>query len=457
MDISVSQFNPDTDRIQGLFEDLFPICRSLTGPGNRETLRRLSDETSLNIREIDSRTQVYDWEVPPEWCISAAYIEDSDGDTVVDFEDNNLHVLNYSVPVDREVSFEELQEHLYTLPEMPDAIPYRTSYYERDWGFCLRYETFEALDEDETYHVYIDSELDPSGSLTYADAIVDGPSNSEFIISTYCCHPSMANDNLSGPILATLLFDRLRDIDTYHSYRLVIVPETIGSIAYLHENEAVMKSVDGGYVITTVAGPGTLDYKKSFEGDTHVDIAARRALSDHEYDEHEFVPDGSDERQYSTPGFRIPTGTIAKDKYYEYTEYHTSNDNLSFVSAANLAETFGIYWDAIQLLEMNRTYERVNPHCEFKLDQYDLYPTTGGIQKQSGYLGDQDHAEYEYQLTDDDVSSGEMMDAIRWLMFGCDGATTIFDLAERSDMTVKLLFSAARRLEDAGLLTEVQT
>jgi aminopeptidase-like protein len=402
---------------------------------------------------VTSGTSVYDWEVPPEWNIREAYIADSGGKRIVDFVDNNLHVVNYSVPINTKLPFNELRDHLHTLPGMADAIPYRTTYYERDWGFCLRHETLEAMDEDETYEVYIDSNLDSSGELTYADARIEGESNEEYIISTYCCHPSLANDNLSGLILATLLFERLRQHSTYHSYRLVIIPETIGAISYLHKHESEMKSINGGYVVTTVAGPGTFDYKASFEGNHPVDRAVQWALEGDEYDYHEFAPTGSDERQYSTPGFRIPTATIAKDKYYEYDFYHTSRDNLSFVSAEALLETLDRYLQAIHLLEKNRVYERVNPHCEFKLDRHDLHPTTGGQKKQPGHLEDENHGSFEYRVGDD-TASGDVFDAINWLMFGCDGKTSLFQLAERSGMDPRTLHRAASELVNAGLLED---
>jgi aminopeptidase-like protein len=430
------------------------MCRSLTGEGNRRTLSRLSEIVDMTVGEIDSGTEVYDWEVPPEWSINEAYIREVGGDRVVDFADSNLHVLNYSAPVDRTVDYDELSEHVYTLPDQPEKIPYRTSYYDRQWGFCLRHDTLTQLDEDSQYEVYVDSAFDPNGSMTYADAHTEGSSSKEYVISTYCCHPSLANDNLSGLVLSTLLFERLQRRPTYHSYRLIVVPETIGAIAHLHEHEAEMKQADGGYVVTSVAGPGSFDYKESFRGNHPVDTAARLALDDDEYDEHEFEPTGSDERQYSSPGFRIPTGTISKDKYYEYDSYHTSGDDLSFVSPQALAETLGRYWTAIQYLEMNRTYRRTELHCEFKLDRHDLHPTTGGQQNQPAYV-DEDHVTTNYVLDDNDTKSGEVLDAINWLMFGCDGTTTIFDLAERSGMSIPALHEGARELVEAGLLTEV--
>jgi len=440
--------------VDDLLTDLFPITRSLTGKGVRQTLDRLSEVTPLNIKTVPSGTSVYDWEIPPEWNIFEAYIADSNGSRIVDFADNNLHVVNYSVPVNTELRYEDLREHLHTLPEMPDAIPYRTSYYERDWGFCLRHNTLETMDEDESYEVYIDSNLNPDGKLTYADARTEGRSGEEYIISTYCCHPSLANDNLSGLVLATLLFDYLQERSTYHSYRLVVVPETIGAISYLNEHEQEMKAVDGGYVVTTVAGPGSFDYKESFEGDHPIDKAARWALTDDDYEEHAFAPTGSDERQYSTPGFRIPTGTIAKNKYYEYDAYHTSKDDLSFISAEDLLATLDRYLRAVDLLETNRVYERVDPHCEFKLDKHDLYPTTGGQQNQPGHLGEEDHETFEYRIGDNKAASGDVFDAINWLMFGCDGETVLFRLAEQSGMDPRTLHRAARKLVDAGLLEE---
>lgn len=441
------------DAVDQLFTDLYPIPRSLTGDGVRRTLERLSEVTPLNIQAIPSGTSVYDWEVPPEWNIREAHIADSDGERIVDFDNSNLHVVNYTVPVDTRLPFDELRNHLHTLPGMPDAIPYRTSYYERDWGFCLRHETLKAMDENETYEVYIDSDLDSEGELTYADARVNGRSGREYVISTYCCHPSLANDNLSGLVLTTLLLRKLRQRPTYHSYRFVVVPETIGAISYLHENEVDMKEVDGGFVVTTVAGPGKFDYKPSFIGDHPVDQAIQWALDGDEYEHHEFAPTGSDERQYSTPGFRIPTATIAKDKYYEYDAYHTSKDDLSFVSARSLLETLDRYLQAVNLLEKNRVYDRIEPHCEFKLDRHDLHPTTGGQKKQPGHLDDEDHDTFDYDLADD-TASGEIFDAINWLMFGCDGETSLFQLAERSGMNPRTLYRAASKLVDAELLEE---
>ncbi len=447
---------PDKNSVESVLQKLYPICRSLTGEGVVQSLEILTEITELTFHTVPSGTAVYDWEVPPEWNINDAYIKNSDGNRVVDFNDHNLHVVNYSTPVQSKLHFSELKDHLHTLPNMPDAIPYRTTYYERDWGFCLRHSTVEGMDEDETYEVCIDSSLDSDGVLTYADAKIEGRSDKEYIISTYCCHPSLANDNLSGLVAATVLFEQLKQKETYHSYRLIIVPETIGSISYLSENEAEMKDVDGGYVLTTVAGGGSFDYKCSFVGDHPVDKAARWALQNDDYTEHDFAPSGSDERQYSSPGFRVPTGTIAKDKYYEYDEYHTSKDNLDFISPEDLLESVKRYLKAIDLLEKNRTYKRVDPHCEFKLDRHNLSPTIGGQKKQPTHLDDESHEAFSYELEVDESISGDVYDAIQWLMFGCDSKTSLFQLAEKSGMSVDILYQAAQKLRTAELLEEAE-
>jgi aminopeptidase-like protein len=238
---------------------------------------------------------------------------------------------------------------------------------------------------------------------------------------------------------------------------LIIVPETIGAITYLFEHESEMKSVDGGYVCTTVAGPAEFGYKESFEGTHQVDRAAKWALDDCNYTQYPFAPTGSDERQYSSPGFRIPTGTITKGKYYEYSAYHTSLDNLSFVSADALTRSLEKYWKAIQLLEMNRVYDRYEQHCEFKLDRHDLHPTTGGQKHQPAFLGDDEHESHVYEPKREMMSSGEVQDAINWLMFGCDGETTLFELASRSDIPVRVLYEAAEELSEEALLYEVES
>ena len=432
-----------------LFNELFPICRSLSGNGNRITLKRLKQEIPLEIKEISSGTKCFDWEVPPEWNIRDAWIKDKHGNKIVDFTKSNLHVVNYSIPVHKIINYKELKEKIHTLPDFPDHLPYRHSYYDRNWGFCMSYAQYQTLDQDADYEVYIDSELNSEGSLTYADCRIQGNSGIEYILSTYCCHPSLANDNLSGLILSVLLFKRLLECETYHSYRLIIAPETIGIIAYLFKNEEELKKIDGGYVITTVAGPGTFGYKSSFLGSHRVDQAALRSLKDVKHFSYPFCPDGSDERQFSSPGFRIPTGTITKDKYYEYPQYHTSADNLNFTSSENLLATLELYWESLQNLEKNRVYERVEPHCEIQLGKHGLYPTVGGAVKQSIANNDEVKAS-----NTDSLSVDEKIDAMSWLMFASDGEKELLDLEIESGIKLETLFACASEMVKVGVLKE---
>ena len=429
---------------------LFPLTRSLTGEGNRKTLEILGEIVPLRLHEIPSGSRSYDWVVPPEWRIREAWIKDMQGQVVVDFTESNLHVVNYSEPIHAVMSFAELCPNLHVLPNMPDAIPYRTAYYKRRWGFCMTQKEFERMDPSASYEVFIDSELLADGSLTYADALKPGKSGKEYILSSYFCHPSLANDNLSGIVLAVLLFSHIQSMPTRHAYRLILVPETIGAISYLSRNEATMKLVSGGYVITTVAGPSEFGYKESFLGNHEIDVAARLALRGHEYKKYPFVPDGSDERQYASPGFRIPTGTITKGKYYEYPEYHTSKDDLTFARPDALVATLDIYKRAISYLEMNQTYLRTEPHCEYCLGPRGLYPNLGGQYNQPATVAGDHHAHlYPVEAV---FTSGEMLDALQWWMFAADGKTQTLDLAVRSGLRPETLEIAARRMIDAGLL-----
>lgn len=439
-----------------LLSSLFPICRSLTGDGNRSTLKRLAEVIPLDLIEIPSGGDCYDWKVPEEWNIRDAWIKDESGNKVVDFKDSNLHVVGYSTPIKTKLSFKDLEGHLHTLPNIPDAIPYRTSYYNKSWGFCLSHKRFLEMDRRATYEVCIESEFNPSGSLTLGHCIKAGRSGKTYIISTYCCHPSLANDNLSGVVLSVLLFKWLMEMDTYHSYRLIVAPETIGVIAYLQKFENEMKEAEGGFVVTTVAGPGPIGYKNSFLNDHVVDRVARRALRGIQYIEYPFKPDGSDERQYSSPGFRLPTGTITKDKYYEYQQYHTSHDNLDFISSENLCQVLELYMEAIRGLEMNRFYRRTTPHCEYQLGKYGLYPGMGGAVSQPGFLGGKDHTSHDYSINQEEQSTGTQLDAMGWLMHLCDGSHSLLDIADQACQELEDIYQAARKMEESGLLKEAQ-
>lgn len=440
----------------GLFKRLFPICRSLTGEGVRQTLEHLTSVSPFDIKEIPSGTRCYDWEVPLEWNIRDAYVATLDGRRVIDFQRNSLHVVGYSVPVDAEMSFEELDPHLHTLPAEPKAIPYRTSYYQPNWGFCLTHEAYQQLDRRARYRVVIDSTLRP-GSLTYGEARLAGSSGREFLVSTYCCHPSMANDNLSGMVLWSLLLRELRRQPTWHTYRFVIVPETIGAIAYLHRNERAMRHVEAALVVATVAGPGPLGYKQSFLGTHLIDRAIRRSFAELGIEPltYPFDVNGSDERQYSSPYFRIPCATICKDKYHEYRYYHTSLDDLAFARPEHLVATLKVYLLTIEMLEADRAYRSLASRGEPMLGKRGLYPQIGGSIRQRAAVLDEGRDPPGDPPGGRAIARSEDLDAIRWLLFWGDGRTTLFEIGERTGLPVGQLVETADRLVRDGLLEPV--
>ncbi len=419
-----------------LLADLFPICRSITGDGVRRTLRRLQAVAEFDIVEIPSGTQAFDWEVPPEWRVRAAYVARGDGSRIVDFQDNNLHLVGYSVPFRGTVDFPTLFQHLHSLPERPNAIPYRTSYYRRDWGFCMAHNQLTALDPSARYEVVVDTELFP-GALTLGEAILTGDSGHEYLVHAYCCHPSMGNDNLSGMVLWALLLRQLRDCRHRHTYRFVIAPETIGTLAYLSRCERQMTNVDGAFVLSTVAGPGTFRLKGSFLGSSSVDRAARLALasSGEEFSERAFDVFGSDERQYSSPGFRIPAVTISRSQYHEYPEYHTSDDDLAFISVDSLSRSLKAYRYAIDVLEHDAVPRSLAPCGEPMLGRRGLYPQLGGASHVSGESTDRDR-----------------LSAILWTAFSADGSVRLSEIAERRNLNFDDVLFAARELKRQGLV-----
>jgi len=437
---------PTADDLQTLLTRLFPINRSITGDGVRQSLDIINDVTELDIKEYPSGTEVYDWVIPKEWNIKDAYIATLDGERIVDLQKNGLHVVGYSTPIDTELSFEDLRPHLHALPDFPDAIPYRTSYYKESWGFCLSQKQLDGLDESAHFRVVIDSTLE-DGHLTFGESILPGTSDQEFLISTYCCHPWMANDNQSGMVVTSFLNRYLaQKKDRRHSYRFVWVPETIGAISYLFHNEQEMQKIDGGFVISCCGGPGRLSYKETFLGDHIMDRAVKIAFRDKGIDPwmRPFAPDGSDERQYSMPAFRIPVSTIAKDKYYDFDEYHTSLDNLDFVTGENLLASFEMYVEAIEVLERNRVYKTLMPYCEPQLGKRGLYPQTGGTLNQS-----------VHNCTEKMTVEAEV-DAITWVMFLADGSQDMIAMAERSGQPFSNLCVAAKKLVKKGLLEEIE-
>lgn len=366
-----------SNNMYSLVKELFPICRSITGDGVRKTLRIIQREIpELKIFEVPTGTKVFDWIVPKEWNIKGGYIETLEGKKVIDFADTNLHVMGYSLPIDKIVSREELLEMCYTIPEQPDYIPYVTSYYKERSGFCLSEKQKQALTED-TYHVIIDSTLE-NGSLTYGELLIPGNSKDEIFLSTYVCHPSMANNELSGPAVAVELAKYiLANKDRRYSYRIIFIPETIGSITYLSKNlDYLQKHVIAGYNISCVGDDRTYSYVESPYADTLADRVAQNVLNFHypEYKRYSFLHRGSDERQYCSPLVHLPLCAICRSKYEEYPEYHTSADNLNLVSPNGLYGAFEVYRKCIDLLENNYMYIVTTP-CEPQLGKRGLYPT----------------------------------------------------------------------------------
>jgi aminopeptidase-like protein/spore coat polysaccharide biosynthesis protein SpsF (cytidylyltransferase family) len=427
------------DELDTYLQRLFPLCRSITGNPNRETLRILRELVPLTIHEVPSGTAVYDWTIPDEWNISDAWIADSTGRRIVDFKVSNLHVVSYSVPVRGEYSWQELQPHLHIHPDLPNAIPYRTSYYKRDWGFCLTHYQYHELEQTAgSFQVVIDSRLAP-GSLTYGELILPGRSRREVLLSCYICHPSMANDNLSGVLLTAFLARNIAAMkDRHWSYRIVFVPETIGAVTYCACNEREMKAIDMGLVVTTVGGKGGFGYKQSWQADHPLNRMIETVLEEAgvPYTTYEFDIHGSDERQYSSQGFRINAATICRDRYYEYTYYHTSLDDLSFVSGAQIAETYGLYVRLISLIEGLRIYKNQIPNCEAMLSRHGLYPTIGGALRPPSD-----------GMTETDMTL--------WLLFLCDGRTPLQSIAERLGVIEAVLQQQVDRLIEARVLAEV--
>jgi aminopeptidase-like protein len=411
--------------------DLYPICRSITGEGVRETLRRLQRLVPVTLHEVPSGTEAFDWTVPREWNIRDAYIKNARGERVIDFQRSNLHVVSHSVPVRARMSLEALKPHLFTIPDRPDWIPYRTSYYAETWGFCLSQRQLEALEPGE-YDVCIDASLE-AGSLTYGEVFLPGESTDEVLISSHVCHPSLANDNLSGIVVGAYLARYLGQASRRYSYRFLFAPGTIGAIAWLARNESVVTGLRHGLVLTGLGDAGRLTYKKSRRGDAVVDRAAAHVLrqrGDHEI--LDFSPYGYDERQFCSPGFNLPVGRLSRTPHGRYPEYHTSADDLQFVVPAQLAASLTACLDIVHVLENDRTYVNQNPKCEPQLGRRGLYHTVGGPAHSP---------------------ASEM--AMLWALNLSDGQHTVLDVAEHSGLSFEMLNRSVRALRDHGLLKEM--
>lgn len=414
-----------------LMSELYPICRSITGNGVRETLSKIKRMVPLEVHEVPSGKQVFDWTVPKEWNIRDAYIKNSKGEKIIDFKKLNLHVLNYSVPIKKKVTLQELKEHLFFIPEHPDWIPYRTSYHNENWGFCISYNEYLRLKED-TFEVCIDSSLE-NGHLTYGEYYIKGEISDEVLISTHICHPSLCNDNLSGIVLATFLAKYLSQASLRYSYRFLFIPGTIGSITWLYLNEPKVSKIKHGLVVVCVGDSGGFTYKKTRQGNVDIDKIVTHVLkhSNNNFEIIDFFPYGYDERQYCSPGFDLPVGCLMRTPHGQYPEYHTSADNLEFVQPENLAVSFSIYLAVLSILENNKKYLNQNPKCEPQLGKRGLYHKIGGR-----------HDSKAFQL------------AMLWVLNLSDGNHTLLDISERANLDFDLIKDAANTLLEHHLLKE---
>lgn len=418
--------------MHALASELFSICRSITGDGVRRTLELLRRHIPVSSIEVPSGTEVFDWIVPNEWNIRDAWIKNERGERVVDFQANNLHVVNYSTPVKQRMTLADLKPHLHSLPEQPDLIPYRTSYYKESWGFCLSHHQLQQFAEG-VYDVCIDSTL-TAGHLTLGECYLPGESQDEVLVSTHICHPSLANDNLSGVALAVALVNRLRQRERRYSYRFLFIPGTIGSITWLALNESKTKHIKHGLVLTCVGDAGGVTYKRSRRGSAEVDRAAVNVLrtSSEPHRIIDFFPYGYDERQYCSPGFNLAVGCFMRSEHGTFPEYHTSADNLSFIRPEQLADSFEKVWEILRVLENNRLYLNTNPKCEPRLGKRGLYGSVGGTR----------HGAFH-----------EM--GLLWVLNLADGEHDLLTIAERAGMRFSEIDDAAAALRDAGLLEEV--
>ena len=431
--VALSSSDPEDigHSLYALIAELYPICRSITGDGVRETLRRLRRFVPLTVHEVPSGTQAFDWTIPLEWNIRDAYVKNSRGERIIDFAKSNLHVLSYSIPIHKRMSFEELRSHLFTLPDRPDWIPYRTSYYKENWGFCLSHKRLLELPEDE-YEVCIETSL-KDGHLTYGELLLPGQVTDEILVSCHVCHPSLANDNLSGVAVACFLARYLSKLPRRFSYRFLFIPGTIGAITWLYKNESIVSRIKHGLVLAGIGDAGALSYKKSRRGDAEIDRAAAHVLRhiDPNAAVFDFSPYGYDERQYCSIGFDLAVGRLSRTPHGTFPEYHTSADNMSFVRPNSLSEAYFACQSIFSLLERNKTYVNTNPKCEPQLGKRGLYRVIGGI-----------------------ADAGAMELAILWLLSMSDGKHSLLDIAEDAQLSFDSIHQAAVVLRQYGLLRD---
>lgn len=416
--------------LMALATRLYPICRSITGAGLRKTLNILGESIPLRKFEVPSGTEVFDWEVPLEWNIDAARLFDPDGRVVVDFADHNLHVVNYSEPVSATFTLGELASRLHVSSRDPGWIPYKTSYYRRNWGFCLRERDRQQLKPGD-YRVQIDSSLQP-GALTYGELLLPGTSNREMLVFTHACHPSLANDNLSGLVTAAALAQWLEPRPRYYSWRFVFAPGTLGSLCWLRNNEANLGKIDHGLVLGLLGDAAPWTYKRSRRGDARIDAIVPHVLRQLDPASRiiDFDPYGYDERQLCSPGFNLPVGRLNRSINDGYPQYHSSADDLSLITAQALERSLAACQAVAEVIEGDRRYLNLKPKGEPRLGKRGLYGSTGGSSPARTEL------------------------AMLWVLNQSDGGPSLLDIAQRSGLDFDTIRAAARALEEAGLLSE---
>jgi aminopeptidase-like protein len=429
---AVSERSEAGEEMYRLIAALYPLCRSITGDGVRETLRHVQRHIPLAIHEVPSGTRVFDWTVPREWNIRDAYIKNGKGERIVDFQHSNLHVVSYSRPIHETMPLARLLQHLFSDPAHPDWIPYRTSYYQENWGFCISHNQLLALPEGD-YEVCIDSTLE-DGALTYGEFFVPGRSSDTVLISCHICHPSLCNDNLSGIAVATMLGRWLAGQTPRYSYCFLFIPGTIGSITWLARNEDTLAAIKHGLIAVNLGDPGPLSYKRSRRGNAEIDRVVSFVLRRQDPDAviSDFVPYGYDERQFCSPAFNLPVGCLMRTPHGQFPEYHTSADNLDLVRPEHLAHSFETYRTVVRILEANRRYRNLQPKCEPQLGRRGLYDAIGG---------------------QSDTKQRQL--AMLWVLNCSDGEHSLLDIAERSGLAFEMVQEVAMTLEAHALLAAV--
>jgi len=446
-------WSSERSRLEARLNELWPILRSIAGPGFRESLDILREDVPLTVESVPSGTTVFDWQIPPEWQIREARLTGPDGEVYADLDETNVAVVNYSAPIDRTLPLEELKPHLYTDPDLPDATPYVTSYYERNWGFCIPHEQYEALPQG-NYHAYIDSEF-VRGELTYGHTKLEGRSDREILLSTYLCHPMLANNELSGPLVLTSLYNRLSTRDRKFTYRFVVVPETIGALTYLSRyGRELQNKLVGGLVLTCLGGPETnLSYKQTKRGDSLLDEVVQHVGSypDQTFRIRQYDQTGSDERQYCSPGFNLPVGQFARTVYGQYPEYHTSNDDRDFMGIDPLIKSVESIERVLYNLEYGGYYRNLKPYGEPMMSKRDLYPAVNSPNKRSSSSNTNDNETESCEFKD-----GEYIQNMMRVLGYSDGDHTVTWIADRYEVTVEELSTAIDSLRDASLLKPVE-